>query len=116
MSTYLRIIDTSAITPRVQRLAKQQAPWFTLEELIRAWFIYHLWDLQTVLVGSSLDLQFAQSLPKEFLEGDDFAIRRLYSISQLELAPQKNRCFYDRAQLRIMPASLILVYNSLIGD
>lgn len=115
MSIYLRIIDTSAITPLVTRLAQQQAPWFSLEELLRAWFTYHLWDLQTVLVGSTRDLEFAQTLPKEFLQGDDFAIRRLYAISQLELAPHKNRCFHDRAELRVMPASLILVYKQT-GD
>lgn len=111
MSKYIRIIDTSVITPRVEHLAKEQPPWFSLQELLKAWFVYHLWDLQTVMVGTLADLQFAKTLPKEFLEGDDFAIRRLYLNSMHEVAPSRNACYHERAELLVMPASVILVYS-----
>lgn len=114
MSKDIRIIDTSSITPLVERLAKEQPPWYDFKLLLRAWFAYHLTELQDILLEHTKDIEFAKTLPIEFLLGDEFAISRLYKNTQLVLAPYVNSRFHDRANLLIMPASVILVYNDKV--
>jgi len=112
MSKDIRIIDTSSITPLVEKLAKEQPPWYDFKLLVMAWFSYHLTELQDILLEHTKDVEFAKTLPIEFLLGDEFAISRLYKNTQLVLAPYVNSRFHDPAKLLIMPASVILVYNN----
>lgn len=112
MAKLIRIIDTSAITPLVERLIAHQPPWFDAGELLRAWFIYHLWDMHALLVGKQEEIRFAKTLSTEFLLGDDFALSRFYRNTRTDLSPVNNRCFHDRADLMVMPASVILIYNN----
>lgn len=83
------------------------------DRLIRAWCMRQLRDMQCLAFIDTSELNYAKTLPTDFVNYDDFSIRRLWINSRQSIAPEVNPHFHEPCELLLLPTSLVLVFKGI---